>query len=402
MQLRQIFAALATITLGCSSVAPDSEEVLLQEDELIGGRAALESEYQPTVYIQNGCTAAKVGPRHFLTAAHCVHDYYDNSYSTGYDAGSIFRVTTVNGPDSLGDPSAYVTMTIAATHVFPAWTEACARRITEGGDCYVNVLTNPEYPPDLAVVVVNEDSPAIPQATVDARPVTAGDPVVTMGYGCEIWGGSTPTRLKLDELSALPESSLVHEGAFISPEAAPLVAASNVITRGYGADPNAASLCPGDSGGPLYRGATSELLVVGVNAYYSFGGGASASLTNWHTRLDTEARYGVNTWLQELGVNMTTSGSTTSPCDGLCSNPTAVSSANFSSGNLGTGERCFETTASPTQLNCGNFASGRTFQVNGVTQICNGAPTTLPARRNGGYCYHASAGNHAWAWFGTW
>ncbi|MGC4067137.1 MAG: hypothetical protein QM784_21355 [Polyangiaceae bacterium] len=51
-------------------------------------------------------------------------------------------------------------------------------------------------------------------------------------------------------------------------------------------------------------------------------------------------------------------------------------------------------------MQCGNFDVGRTFKINGTTVSCTGA-ATLPAKRNGGYCFQASAGTPAWAYFST-
>ncbi|MGK3987427.1 fibronectin type III domain-containing protein [Sorangium sp. So ce136] len=89
------------------------------------------------------------------------------------------------------------------------------------------------------------------------------------------------------------------------------------------------------------------------------------------------------------------------PCGGLCSSPVVFSTQSYHSGNLGTAATCHETTVNPQGLNCGNFATGRTFRVNGVLVTCNGANATLPAKRNGGYCMQASAGNQPWAYFST-
>jgi hypothetical protein len=47
--------------------------------------------------------------------------------------------------------------------------------------------------------------------------------------------------------------------------------------------------------------------------------------------------------------------------------------------------------------------SPRTFSVNGTIVSCSGGNwSSLPAKRNGGYCLQSSAGNYAWAYFTTW
>jgi hypothetical protein len=88
------------------------------------------------------------------------------------------------------------------------------------------------------------------------------------------------------------------------------------------------------------------------------------------------------------------------PCAAYCASPTVFTTTNYSSGNLGTGATCHETTANIVGANCGNMGS-RTFKVNGVTQTCTGN-ITLPAKVNGGYCFQATAGTPDYAYFGTW
>jgi hypothetical protein len=68
----------------------------------------------------------------------------------------------------------------------------------------------------------------------------------------------------------------------------------------------------------------------------------------------------------------------------------------FYSGAAGV-DLCHETTSNLQGFNCGNFASGRTFRVNNVLATCNYSNQALPAKRNGGYCFQASAGDYAWA-----
>lgn len=95
--------------------------------------------------------------------------------------------------------------------------------------------------------------------------------------------------------------------------------------------------------------------------------------------------------------------STATPCSSLCTSPTSFSSASYSSGNLGSGARCFETTAALRGGVCGNFASSRKLSVNGTNVTCNGGNwPSLPAKRNGGYCVQATAGDFPWAYFVTW
>jgi subtilisin family serine protease len=102
-------------------------------------------------------------------------------------------------------------------------------------------------------------------------------------------------------------------------------------------------------------------------------------------------------------MNVTASAASARPCASVCSNPVVFSSANFHSGNLGTGATCHETTTSPSILNCGNFAANRTFHINGQLRTCafQDIPLSPIPKVNGGYCFTASAGNEPWAYFLT-
>jgi len=94
----------------------------------------------------------------------------------------------------------------------------------------------------------------------------------------------------------------------------------------------------------------------------------------------------------------------TGPCTGLCANPVNFTiNGSYQSGNLGTGAVCYQTNSTINSGNCGNFASGRTLKVNGTTEACTGSNwTSVPAKRNGGYCVQTTAGNYSYAYFTAW
>lgn len=272
------------------------EDLGTLSDELVGGRLALESEYASTVMLA-GCTGVKVGPRHFLLAAHCVHDYFNNTLWSSYLPGNTVWLAN-DHDDPYGSQRA---LTIQSTTMHPGWVASC------DVPCQVNVL-DASHEADAALIIVNETTADIATASIDAATVAQGNRVVMTGYGCENGVGQPSNvgpRLKLQGVPALSSSALLHPGSYVSTaQDAADVAASYVITPGFLHDPSAASLCSGDSGGPLYRESGSELLTVGVNAYYTFEDGSGVSQTNWHTRVDEGARYATLSWLRSLGVNV--------------------------------------------------------------------------------------------------
>jgi hypothetical protein len=94
----------------------------------------------------------------------------------------------------------------------------------------------------------------------------------------------------------------------------------------------------------------------------------------------------------------------TGPCTGLCTNPVKFTiNGSYQSGNLGTGAVCYQTTSTINSGNCGNLASPRALKVNGTTEACTGSNwTSVPAKRNGGYCIQTTAGNYSYAYFTAW
>ena len=93
----------------------------------------------------------------------------------------------------------------------------------------------------------------------------------------------------------------------------------------------------------------------------------------------------------------------TGPCAGLCANPIQFSvPPNYQSGNLGTAATCHETMSNINGGNCGNFVDPRTFSINGAVVSCtagNWPASATATKRNGGYCFQATAGNQSFAFF---
>lgn len=111
-----------------------------------------------------------------------------------------------------------------------------------------------------------------------------------------------------------------------------------------------------------------------------------------------------NLWIDRLTIDCV-DALPPGPCEGICGNPQYLSwsGGNFQSGNIGTGAICRATVQNVVGGNCGNFASGRQFRVNGVQRTCNGGQwNPAPAKRNGGYCFSSTTGNYDWAYYTLW
>ena len=355
--------SLCAFVLAACGQAPNgaSDGVATDSDPLIGGHVASDSEYPAVVYL-GGCTGVKVGPRQFLSAAHC--------FST--------QTSMVMSSDNNAQNQVTLSITSIVQHPQYQNCAACA------GDGSMNDFG---LRPDVALITVLEQTPSVPVAVIDPNPVAVGSPVTLSGYGCEngVNQPSGPARLKVGDTHTVDPLTLSD---------APSIPLGYNTTFGPGNDPSAPGLCPGDSGGPLFRTGTN--LVVGINSLLTYGGDMGTVFGNWFTRLDQGSRYDVYHWLTNLMSSEPT------PCAGICAGAIAFSDQFFASGNLGTGASCYETAAPLTSGNCGAFVSPRSLSINGRAMVCNGSNLTLPPKRNGGYCFNVTAGNQPWAWFHTW
>lgn len=319
----RIACLTAALAAGCASPHEPSSG----DEELVGGRAASSTDYPSAVLIRLGCTAAKVGPRHVLTAAHCVEDGKARAIAAAYAPGQRLRVTTKERSSVPGQIlwriGGFVEGTIERTEVPEAWSAA----LTAQGDA-VHVL-GPEAPPDVALITLTEASEgalrSIATATVDLTPVVPGDRLTIMGYGCEkgLEAGVdladlAVSALRLHDTRALEPEKLLHRGSFVgslTTDRGKNLLASYLFTPGKSLDPAEASLCPGDSGGPVYRTGAPADTLVGINAYYTFlpkeEDRLQVSVTNWHTRVDGESRFAIGAWLEARGARV--QRSTTAP-----------------------------------------------------------------------------------------
>ena len=93
------------------------------------------------------------------------------------------------------------------------------------------------------------------------------------------------------------------------------------------------------------------------------------------------------------------------PCDGICDDPTVQSTQQYVSGDIGVGELCREFAGAIQGGGCFNMAN-RVFSVNGTVVSASAAGdcgSGFPlSPRNGGFCFHATAGGVSYAAYDTW
>lgn len=264
------------------------------EGALIGGHTSSAVQLPSTLYLESGCTAAKVGPKLLLTAAHCAFGATRRRVSIG----PRLRVTT--------DPAhGYTDLEVASVHVHPTWEQACTATY-----CSSSKVTARLDMADVAVIEVVVDLDDVPATPVTAAPLSVGDRVTLIGFGCTKGARVSDDRTSIVRADAdaeivAPESA-VHEGSPIEASDVDRLRGNYLLTKGPGAEAASAGLCPGDSGGPLYTKRDGETFIAGVNSNYTFApddkDAVGIPITNWHTRLDDESRHSVASWLRSFGV----------------------------------------------------------------------------------------------------
>jgi secreted trypsin-like serine protease len=251
---------------------------------LIGGSSAPPSWFRSTVYLPNildNCTASKIGKRAFITAAHCVIDDSEILKHV-YRKGTQMRVQT--------HYSVSYTVTINETYTHQSYVKG--RKEIKKAKLSSWIANLETY--DVAIITVKEETPQIPIAAIARDELRSGERIIIGGYGSEE-GRNGPTnrsgryqfhRSVAHEISTM---SIYTTGLLKSSERDQFVFA----TKGKAIDKEAASLAPGDSGGPVYREADGTL--VGINSSATYFYMDNFSSTNIHVRLDT-----IREWIEDI------------------------------------------------------------------------------------------------------
>lgn len=231
-----------------------------------------------------GCTITKVGPRQFISAAHCV--------------GKNLPSLTLNFKNFKG------TVKVTSAHIHPSWIKDCSNFHCTGHEVGSSRMTPGRS--DVVFINVKEETPAIPIIAVHFDPLQIDTSVAMVGAGCtrSVEPGG-PGKMRYFVTKLVSPFELTHEHSLYK-NIFEVTGQSNWITPGYGLNRISASLCPGDSGGPLLSEINGEWKIVGIAADYTFDGpyqDGAPTITNLHTRLDDQSFNSIGQWIRDAWEN---------------------------------------------------------------------------------------------------
>ncbi|MBX3192083.1 MAG: hypothetical protein KF819_34150 [Labilithrix sp.] len=306
--------------VGCSIA--QEEDTGRSPDEVVAG-GDVSQILKSTLFLEAGCTAAKVGPKHLLIAARCIA-----ANPVMFEEGKILKFASAAsgrntiaaestsdagaGPSDAGAPrdggdggreggasnSGNTTArdaTIAAVSIHPSFAAKCKTDL-----CGFNTLEASDAP-DIAVILLAEDLDTVPTVPVDLDPVNAADPVFAVNSGCETLEARITAPAKASRTIAVPPKSVNHAGSpyRASPQLVSRLGSSYVVTPGPGWRATEPKLCKADIGAPLFRAGSAA--VAGVTSNFTAASG-TRPVTTHHTRVDEASRFKIGDWLTELGV----------------------------------------------------------------------------------------------------
>jgi hypothetical protein len=239
------------------------------------------------------CSATKVGPRLFITAAHCKREGVLNDPSNISISGlkrntqelstefceklaqEFPKSETVESCLEKNYLKYYMNVTIVKWEVHPLYD-----------------ATSSNFHGDVALFEIDQDTPETPVAELCSREMTSGETVFATGYGkrTDLLDQSQGYAVVL-KYAQLPVQDVLPEAGVFE-------------TAGKGGllldDPNGVSLLLGDSGSGVYALEDGKKCLAGINSNgqrYPFH---RFFYVHYHTDLTPSERFGIRQWLLPL------------------------------------------------------------------------------------------------------
>ncbi|MFM8269113.1 MAG: trypsin-like serine protease [Pseudomonadota bacterium] len=279
-----------------------------QVPRLVGGAPA--NEKFPAVFLfsefredftDSFCTATKISPNQFLTAAHCVLETNEKSWFFPETAKPGNKYYYSFGRD-LSKAVPIFAMEIKKIHIHPLLQNCINKGKYFPAQCHMKKLPNP----DLAIVTVEPGvGPFFEAATLpfDFTPNKPGDEIIILGYGAQENGDTTPPVLKYgyskiatpEELEKATEGTSAAEMGFLQ-YGFYFGSLGSLLNSAY---PNLGS---GDSGGPVLKEAPDRIVGVNSSAVCLDDAPSDCEVTgnNFFTRIDSKATIAVDHWIKDV------------------------------------------------------------------------------------------------------
>lgn len=279
-----------------------------QGSRLVGGVPA--NERFPSLFLfselsknltDSFCTAAKISPNQFLTAAHCVlESNHKNWYLPEHSKPGSFYYYSFGRDLSKAEP--VFALQIKKVSIHPLLQNCLNKGKYFPAQCQVKKLPNP----DLAIVSVEPgvgpffEAPTLP---FDFTPNRSGDEIILTGYGAQEDGDITPPILKYgysrvaspEELEKAVQGTSAAQMGFLQ-SGFYFGSLGPLLNSQY---PNLGS---GDSGGPVLKEYPDRIVGVNSSAVCLDDAPAECEVTsnNFFTRIDSKATLPVERWIKGL------------------------------------------------------------------------------------------------------
>lgn len=286
---------------------------------LVGGQTATQAQhFLDPVFIWTGskediyyqfCTAAKVSPRHILTAAHCILEQEETEEVfqgpwVPYDGIKVGSHIQYSFDRDLSNENHKVEQLVIKNISLPRQVEDCLEGVN-----YSKRICESRTPwPDVAIIEVEPIAKStfsqVPVLDIDYSHVKENLDIYILGYGSQYDGDESLPKLKFHPISVLSKEKAMER-----------LESTNAVDDGFpdfdiyfatgGAlnEPDSANLGSGDSGGPVISKMFQKLIGINSDGYCPRGiRGCEVANNSVFTRINKDSEHGVGEWIESILV----------------------------------------------------------------------------------------------------